>query len=158
MIFTMLIIIAVVTCLTSVYCSNPQPNNIVRAGNLEFNTTADSNITEFKLYNFTEYDDGTSMEQYIDANFTGYNIFVWNISAGDDWDNFTDYVEEQHIDDPSETVNGIMIYNTTAGQGEHVGEPRFEALVINNDLKTIVEFSTPSPNATVKLASSLRFV
>lgn len=145
-------------CLTSVYCSNPQPDNIVRAGNLEFNISADSNITEFKLYNFTEFDDGTSEEQYVDVNFKGYNIFVWNISAGDDWDNFTDYIEKLHVDDPSQTINGIMIYNTTAGQGEHAGEPRFEALIINNDLKTIVEFSTPSPDETVKIASSLKFV
>lgn len=157
-ILSILIIISVFACLTSVYCSNPQTDNIVRVGNIEFNTTIDSHITQFELYNRTEYDDGTYYEQYVDENFTGYNIFIWNISTGDDWDNFTDFIEKQYVDKPSESVNGIMIYNITSGQGEHAGEPRFESFIVNNDHKTIVEFSTPNKDETVKLASSLRFL
>lgn len=156
--FGILIIITIFTCLTSVYCSNPQSDNIVKVGNIEFNTTADSHITKFELYNRTDYDDGSYYEQYVDENFIGYNIFIWNISASNEWDNFTNFVEKQHIDDPSETINGIMVYNTTAGQGENAGEQRFDAFIVNNNYKTIVEFSTPTPDETVKLASSLKFL
>lgn len=156
-----LIIIAFV-CLASVYSSTPQEksDDIIIVDNLEFNTTADSNITQLLLNNYTEHDDGTSYRHYVDENFTGYNIHIWNVSAFNDseWNDFVTYVKKDLIDDPSETINGITIYNSTAEQGEHVGEPRFDAFIINNNLKTIVEISTPNPNETVKIASSLKFV
>ena len=159
--FSILIITAIFVCLASVYSSSPQekPDNVIKVEGIEFNTSSDCNITKFKLFNTTEFDDGSFEHQYVDEDFEGYNIFIWNLSVSDDseWKNFSDHVKEQHVDDSFETINGIVVYNITAGQGEHAGEPRFEVCVINNDFKTIVEFSTPNPNETVKIASSLKF-
>lgn len=158
-IFIILIIITVFVCLASVYSSNPQekPDNIVRVANIEFNTTSDSNITQFQLYNHTDYDDGSYEEQYVDQNFTGYNVFIWNLSTADDFDNFTNHVKKGHDDKPFETIHGIVVYTVSAGQGEHAGEPRYESYIVDPHFKTIVQFSTPDQNETVKIASSLKF-
>lgn len=159
MIFSVLIIIVVFACLTSVYSSASQEklDNIIKIDNIEFNTTADSNITQFKLFNDTKYDDGSYCKQYVDPNFGGYNVFIWNLSTADDWDNFTNHVKKGYDDKSYETINGIQIYSVSAAQGNHAGEQRFQSYVFNKDLKTIVEFSTPTPHETVKIASSLKF-
>lgn len=157
-IFSILIIIAVFACLTSAYCSNPQPDNIVKIDHIEFNTTAASNITQLEVYNHTVYDDGSYRSQYVDENFSGYNVWIWNLSTADDWYNFTDHIRKQYEGDPYETVDGVVVYTTTASSGEHVGEPRFQSYIINQDLKTIVEFSTLSQDETVKMHLSLKFV
>ena len=158
-IFSILIIITAFVFLASVYSTNSQgkQDNIVRADNIEFNTTSDSNITHLQLYNKTEYDDGSYSEQFVDQNFSGYNIWIWNLSTADDWYNFTNHIKKNYESDPYETINGIVVYTSTAVKGEHVGEPRFQSYIINQDLKTIVEFSTPDQNETVKIATSLKF-
>ena len=160
LLFSILIIITVFICLVSVYSSAPQEksDNIVRVDNIEFNTTADSNITQLELFNHTDYDDGSYRAQYADQNYSGYNVWIWNLSTADDWYNFTDHIKKQYVDYPYETINGVVVYTTTASVGEHVGEPRFQSYIINQDLKTIVEFSTPSQNETVKMHLSLKFV
>mgnify|MGYP006908842616 CR=1 FL=1 len=63
----------------------------------------------------------------------------------------------ERIKDASETINGIVVYTTSANSGNHVGEPRYLAYVENIDLKTNVEFCTPDPNETAKMASTLKF-
>ena len=150
---------AIFVCLASVYSSNLQEksDNIIKIDNIEFNTSSDSNITQFQLFNETDYDDGVYYKQYVDQNYIGYNIYIWNLSTADDWDNFTNHVKKGYDGKPYETINGVTVYNSSAGLGKHVGEPRFDSYIFNDDLKTIVEFSTPDPNATVKIAASLRF-
>ena len=159
-IFSVLLTIAVLACFTSVYSSNSQENTdyIICVDNIKFNTTYDSNINQFELYNDSDYDDGSYGKQYVDKNHVGYNIFIWNLSNSDEWDNFSSYVVETYDGDYYKTIDGVEIYNVTAGQGEHAGDQRFESYIINNDLKTIVKFSTPTVDETVKIAQSLEFM
>lgn len=159
--FSILIITTIFVCLASVYSLNPQDklDNVIKIEGIEFNTSVDSNITKFKLVNTTELNDGGFEHHYVDENFVGYNIFIWNLSVSNnsEWNDFAKYVKEQNIDSPSETINGIVVYNSSAGQGEHVGEQRFEVCIINDDFKTVVQFSTPSQADTLKIASTLKF-
>ena len=150
---------AVFVCLASVYSSTPQEkqDNTMRLVNIEFNYTVNPDVTQFQVYNHTDYEDGSTYEHYVDLKFTGYNIEIWNLSTADDWDNFTDYVEKGYENMSYETINGIKVYNTTAGQGEHAGEPRYEACIMDSTHKTIVQFCTPYQNETVKMASTLKF-
>lgn len=157
-IFSFIIIISVFVCLTSVYSSTSQESDyIISVDKIRFNTTFDSNINQFQLYNGTEFDDGSYEKQYVDQNHVGYNIFIWNLSTADDWDNFTNHVKKSYEKKSYETINGVQIYTVTAGQGDHAGDQRFESYIINDDLKTIVQFSTPTPEETVKIASTLEF-
>lgn len=158
--FSILIIIAVFTCLASVYSSTAQekPDNIITIESIEFNTTADNNITQFKLYNKTE-DVDYYYAQYVDENFTGYNVWIWNLSELDD-SKFNDFVKNWktgYDNIPSETINGVVVYTISAERGDNVGQPRFDSYVINKDSKTIVEFATPTQNETVKMKLSLKF-
>jgi len=157
-IFSVIIIIGVFVCLTSVYSSTSDESDyIISVDNIKFNTTFDSSINQFELYDDTEYDDGSYEKQYVDKNHVGYNIFIWNLSTADDWDNFTNHIKKSYENKSYETVNGVQIYTVTAAQGEHAGDQRFQSYIINDDLKTIVEFSTPTRDETVKIASSLEF-
>ena len=157
-IFSVLVVILFITCLTSVYSSTSQNSDYtICIDNIKFNTTFDSNINQFQLYNDTDFDDGTYEKQYVDQNHVGYNVFIWNISTGDDWDDFSNHVKKSYENISYETINGVQVYNVTAGQGDYAGAPRFESYIINDDLKTIVQFSTPTPEDTVKIALSLEF-
>lgn len=65
--------------------------------------------------------------------------------------------KERYDNQPTQTVNGVVLYVQTATSGEHVGEPRYVAFVQNNDLSVIVDFSSPDSNETAKMASTLKF-
>lgn len=159
-IFSILIIIAVFACLASVYSSTTQekPDNIITIENIEINTTADSNITQFILYNKTE-ENNCYNAQYVDEDFTGYNIWIWNLSEMDnsEWNDYVANWKTGYDNIPSETINGVVVYTISAERGDHVGQPRFDSYVINQDLKTIVEFATPTQNETVKMKLSIEF-
>ena len=153
-------IIAILACLIAVYTLTPEekPDNIVKVDKISFNTSCDSNVTKFKLYNKTS-GDGGFMKYYVDENDSGYNLWIHNISKTDSatFNNRVKSFRTSFGNTPSETVDGIVIYTTSAVRGNHVGEPRYGTYIVNADLKTIVEFSTPSVNETVKIAHSLNF-
>ena len=133
-----------------------QQDNVVEIDHIKFNTT---NETKFKLYNETN-GTGWSAKHYIDENETGFNFWIYNCSGLDKsaWQsNLKTYKAEKYDNVPSETVNGVVIYTTSAGQGKHVGEPRYDAVVENHDLQSIVKFSSPNPNETAKMVLSIKF-
>ena len=134
-----------------------QPDNIVKVDNVKFNFTNESNVTKFKLENESKEDAGY-YRYYVDKNGDGYNVWIWNASNADEsqWNRFVKQWEGS-ITAPSETVDGVVVYTQSAGHGEHVGEPRFMSYTVNHDLKTLVQFSTPSVNDTVKMKLSLDF-
>ena len=135
-----------------------QQDNVVKVDNVKFNFTKESNVTKFKLENESE-GDGGYYKYYFDENGDGYNVWIWNASKADEsqWNQFVDQWDDPLDNDPCETIDGVVVYTRSAGHGKHVGEPRFMSYTINHDLKTIVQFSTPNPNETVKMKLSLKF-
>lgn len=130
-------------------------DNVIEIDHITFNTT---NVTKFKLFNRTE-EEGVYCEWYIDENDTGYNVQIYNISA----ENETEYLEGLSLylgtfeNLSSQNIDGVVVYNTTADAGEHIGDARYEAYVENRDLQTVINICTPNPDETVKIASTLKF-
>lgn len=131
-------------------------DNIIKIDNIEFNTT---NVTKFKLENESNVSEAY-WKYYVDENSSGYNVWIYNDSKLeiDSWNSDVNYIKNNmYGNTPSQTVNGVVVYTTKAGHGEHVGQPRYDAYVENHDLKSIVRFSTPDPNETAKMALTLKF-
>ena len=134
-----------------------QKDNVIEIDGITFNTT---NVTKFKL---EEKDNGeyTDTYWYVDENDTGYNVHIFNATGKVDKSDFKTVAmpayKERYDNQPTQTVNGVVLYVQTATSGEHVGEPRYAAFVQNNDLSVIVDFSSPDPNETAKMASTLKF-
>lgn len=133
-----------------------QKDNVIEIDHISFNTT---NVTKFKIYNQTEGYGGYH-KHYMDENHTGYNVHIYNSSKGENiaWkDALKEFKGDSYDNIPSETINGVVVYTTSANIGEHVGEPRYKAYVENRDAKTIVEFWSPDANETAKMISTLKF-
>lgn len=132
-------------------------DNVIEIDNVTFNTT---NVSEFKLYNVTE-DFGVDWNWYVDENDTGYNVYVCNVSFLNDsgFNQLLKDLEDDMTADSvsSQTIDGIVVYNTSANYGDRIGEVRYEAYVADNDLKSVVDICTPDLNETVKMASTLKF-
>lgn len=117
---------------------------VVEIENITFNTT---NVTKFKLHNETD-----GYKWYLDENDTGYNVHIFNL---DEYNGIP--TTPQNENSPSETINGVVVYTTTANSGPHVGEPRYRAYVENHDLNKLIRVVSPDPNETAKMASTLKF-
>lgn len=138
-----------------------QKDNVIEIDNITFNTT---NVTKFNLLNETD-GDGGYWKWYMDENKTGYNVNIYNCSEyfnksdkTHDWGSIMKSIKGSTYENvPSQTVNGIVVYTISATSGEHVGEPRYSTLIENRDLYTVVTLSSPDPNETAKMASTLKF-
>ena len=58
---------------------------------------------------------------------------------------------------PSQTVDGVVVYTDSAKLGSYVGEPRYAALIENQNINKDVKLWSPDPNETAKMALSLKF-
>lgn len=156
----LVVIIAIFACLiASQTILKEKPDNVVRIEHITFNTSYESNVTNFTL---AGNDSGWAgyTNHYLDANKIGYNVYIRNGSGiGDRWDEWISWYKDDkgYADTPKQTVNGVVIYTKSASSGEHVGEPRYVSYVENSDLHTVVEFWSPNPNETAKMTLSLKF-
>ena len=146
-----LIAIAVIASVSSVSAGlfdglfgEEQKDNVIEIDNITFNTT---NVTKFELYNESD-----GWKWYMDENKSGYNIHIIDF---DEVDGLVTTPETENA--PSETVNGVVVYTKTANTGDHVGEPRYVAYVVNKDLNNEIVLWSPDPNETAKMALSLKF-
>ena len=121
-----------------------QKDNVIEVENITFNTT---NVTKFVLFNESAGD-----KWYVDENDSGYNLHIIDFN---ELEGTT--ITPQTENSPAQTVNGIVIYTTTANSGDHIGEPRYKAYVENNDLNSMVWISSPDINETAKMISTLKF-
>ena len=130
-------------------------DNVIEIDHITFNTT---NVTKFKLYNRTEAE-GLYSELYLDENNTGYNVQIYNLSAADEneYQEWVDWYLGDFENMSSQDIDGVVVYNTTAGAGEHIGDARYAAYVENKDLQAVVTIFSPNPDDTVKMASTLKF-
>ena len=137
-----------------------QKDNVIEIDHISFNTT---NVTKFKLHDKNKVAAGY-YKWFMDENKTGYNLHIWNLSKGFndpdnnfDWKASLKYVKDDVNNAPSQTIDGVVIYTITADTGKHVGEPRYATFIENADEYTIVKLSSPDPNETAKMASTLKF-
>lgn len=140
--------------LEDLFGGEPQ-DNVIEIENITFNAT---NVTSFRLLNETDVL-GAHASGYIDENDTGYNVHIINCSSIDG-ESFNYFVQSYLADFdsfPSQTINGAVIYTTSADSGDNVGAPRYLAYVKNKDLQTLVEISSPDANETAKMILSLKF-
>lgn len=61
------------------------------------------------------------------------------------------------LKDPSQTVNGVVVYTMSATTGAGAGKPMYQSYVENNDLNTVYRIATNNPNETAKMVLSLKF-
>jgi hypothetical protein len=130
-------------------------DNTVEIDSITFNTT---NMTGFELYNQTEDEDG-NYRLYVDENKTGYNVHIYNYSYADDitWNNIVQsYKEFQIGNSSSQTVDGVTVYTVAANAKNNVGQPKYVSYVENDDLQIIVDFLSPDPAETAKMASTMK--
>ena len=156
-----IIVIAILACLMLSHTLTPQekPDTVIKIDKIKFNMTNESNITNFTLKNKNS-DEGYNYSYYTDNNNTGYNVWIFDLSKSEGylWNVVLNSIKNDKYNNiPSQTVNGVVVYTTSAEHGNHVGEPRYDAYVANSDLKTIVLFSTPNPNETANMTLSLKF-
>ncbi len=130
-------------------------DNVVEIDGITFNTT---NITKFKLHDQTEDEDG-NWKWYVDENETGYNVHIYNYSYADamTWNSIAQSYSNYMIDNSSsQTVDGITVYPVAADSITNIGERGFVAFVRDDSLQVIVDFSSPEPGETAKMASTLK--
>ena len=128
-------------------------DNVVEIDNITFNTT---NATDFKLNSTNE---SLGLDSYRSDNGTGtvtVQIYKGNNSEYGGAFIYSG-VESSKTNLPSQEINGIVMYTTSASVGEHVGEPRYIAYIYNKDLDMYIVLSSPNTEETVKMASSLKF-
>ena len=156
-----IVVIAILACLMLSHTLTPQekPDTVIKIDKIKFNMTNESNITNFTLKNKNS-DEGYNYSYYTDNNNTGYNVWIFDLSKSEGylWNVVLNSIKNDKYNNiPSQTVNGVVVYTTSAEHGNHFGEPRYDAYVANSDLKTIVLFSTPNPNETANMTLSLKF-
>ena len=132
-------------------------DNVVDIGPVTFNTT---NVTVFK-FNDTYHDEesGANFSVYTDDGDACYTVNIFNGSSLNDsqfMDMYDDY-ESWLESNSSQTIDDVVVYTTSANIGEHAGETRYATIVLNEDLKIIVDICTPDANETAKMAKSLKF-
>lgn len=125
-------------------------DNVIEIDNITFNTT---NATDFKLINESQ-----GWKGYVSDNGTGkYTIYIIDENKVVDSASWKLSIKNRKNNVPNQEVNGIVIYTSSAEQGEYIGEPRYMAHIFNGNINTDVILYSPNPNETAKMASTLKF-
>lgn len=149
LIIILVIIIIVIACFGAYAYYSGHNNQVNDIGIATFNTT---NTGNFDCINSSQ-----GMKVYLDDS-EKYTVYVFNYDEMSNsnklyWKDNVEYEKKK----PTQTVDGIIVYTTSANIGKFVGEPRFAAIIENNNLNTEVYMSTPSVDETVYMAKSFKF-
>ena len=107
--------------------------------------------------NFTLRNSSNGFYEYSNENQT-YTVKVMKFNESDYYHSYGYNMALDKIRGyPSSTVDGVIVYNSTANVGQYVGQLRHMALIDNNDKNINIEISTPSVDETVLIANSFRF-
>lgn len=149
-IVVLIIIIAVLACLiaSQTLFTPIQQDNVIDAGIVKFNTT---NAT-----NFTALRNETGLLELVDDNGEGrYTIYVMEYDKMDS-PGLNKIQLHNNIDgNPTQDVNGVVVYTSASNTGKYAGEPRYASYIMNKDTNTEVYVSTPDANETAKIISSI---
>lgn len=148
-IVVLILIIAILATFIAYQTLIHKEDNVINIENITFNTT---NGTDFKLIN-----QSTGWKQYVSDNGTGrYTILIMDYDQVESAGLYkAEMLKTKEL--PSQTVDGVVVYTDSAKVGLHVGEPRYCALIENQNINTDVKLWSPDPNETSKMALSLRF-
>lgn len=148
-IVVLIVFIAILATLIAYQTLIHQEDNVINIENITFNTT---NGTDFKLCN-----QSAGWKQYVSDNCTGkYTILIMDYDKVE----YPELYKAEMLktkDLPSQTVDGVVVYTDSAKLGSYVGEPRYAALIENQNINKDVKLWSPDPNETAKMALSLKF-
>ncbi|MCC9262029.1 MAG: zinc-ribbon domain-containing protein [Methanobrevibacter woesei] len=123
--------------------------------------TVDIDVASFSCnddLNFSLNGTGEGFVRYQDQS-DSYLVKVWDFSqTGFSYEEGLSLANEVIQDCPSYYVDGILIYNSTANVGEHVGDARFITLIEDSSKNMQAQISTPTPEDTVLIAKSFEFL
>ena len=138
-----------------------EQDNVIEIDDFTFNTT---NATDFvKTYTNASEDGLGKDDAYVSDNGTGYSmVFVIDYSELYEVDNtadeqMIDAIMEGFKDTPYQTVNGIVIYPSEPVYYDVDVKQMYSACVQNKESHKIIMLSSPDPNETAKMASTLEF-
>lgn len=147
-----IVLIIIIIAIIGVICYSmftTEPVKVVDVGVGTFNCSNELNFTLNKT-------DGP-FKEYI-ADNGRYTVKVFNLSQGSYYYNYGLSLANNEIKTyPSSVIDNVLIYNSTANVGEYVGEPRFIAIIDNNDKNLQIQIVTPEVKDTVQIANSFQF-
>lgn len=122
--------------------------------------TVDVDVGNFNCsenINFTLKNSSNGYYEYSNENQT-YTVKVMKFNESEYYHSYGyDLALEKIRGYPSSTVDGVIVYNSTANVGKYVGQLRHIALIDNNDKHINIQISTPSVDETVLIANSFKF-
>lgn len=123
--------------------------------------TVDIDVASFNCnddLNFSLNGTGKGFVSYQDQS-DSYSVKVWDFSQTSfSYEEGLSLANEAVQDCPSYYVEDILIYNSTANVGEHVGDARFITLIEDSGKNMQAQISTPNPEDTVLIAKSFKFL
>ena len=127
------------------------PSNVVEIENITFNTT---NATKFEYLEIDE--DGWLV--YISDDFEHYCAIVNGSDMNDSQyaSEIKELKDELAANGTVQKINGVDVF-TYNGTVENDTERLYSTFVINDDLKTVIEFDSVNPDEAAKMASTLKF-
>lgn len=149
----LLVIIAIFACLiaSQFLFNETEQDNVIDVGIIKFNTT---NAT-----NFTAVKNETGLLELINDNGEGkYTIYVMEYDKMASPGLKKIQLHNNIEGNPTQDVNGVVVYTSAANVGQYAGEPRYAAYIMNKDTNTEVYVSTPDANETAKIILSMDMV
>ena len=149
LIIALIILIIAVSGFIYYFMFMTEPVKVVNVGVGTFNCSDELNFTLNKT-------DGPLNEYTADNG--RYTVKVFNLSQGSYYYNYgLDLANEKINTYPSSVIDDVLVYNSTANIGQYVGEPRFIAIIDNNDKNLQIQIVTPNVDDTVQIAKSFQF-
>jgi len=138
-------------CLGYAYYMNnhEEEHQSYNLGIITLNTTNTINFT----YELNE----TRILRYVDnSGKITINIISFDNATRSQANTFKQNLQE-FKSHPSQDVNDIVVYTTTATIGEYVEETHYEAMIENHDLNVTTDICTPDINETAYIAKNTKF-
>lgn len=123
--------------------------------------TVDIGVASFNCSDDLNFSIGETDEGFVryQDQSDSYSVKVWDFSQTSwAYEVGLEAANEVIRDCPSYYVDGILIYNSTANVGEHIGDARFITLIEDSGKNMQAQISTPTPEDTVLIAKSFKFL
>lgn len=135
-------------------------DNVIELDDMIFNTTNATNFVKFDKPSENEY---VKISGYTSDNGTGHCILViFDYADLYEIDNTVDELMINSImdglkDKSSQIVNGIIVYPSSPVYYDVGAKQMYTACVQNPETHKIIMLSSPDPNETAKMTSTLKF-
>ncbi len=149
-------VIVIFSCIIAFqFIVHSNPDEVITLESISFNITNNSNSTT----NFKVVDEGTGWKRYFDNSSFARNVIIIHFGEMDTSaaNSIILNTNNNQLKEPSQTVNGVVVYTTSATKGQGFGQPMYRAYAVNEDLKMMVTIGSNNPNETAKMILSLKF-